>query len=537
MGRYGARKRHQIELHDTMSKVSISLSLATGVQFSLGKVVVLLATQFLLMSGCSKELIQTRQENASLVLSAYRTRPLEAVNQGNAVVGVHDCVRIALENNLDVQVALWEESARNQVAKGAAVRMLPRPEWQYEISTRDRPHWSRSDLIDHEGQWEVSGPAPGSDVTNFSTGRERFARPWNTQLKWSPMDACMARFLWQMKHNERDHARYQRVRVAQQLTGTVTAAFYRLLALTHALPKVQSLEANRRSILADLQKLAKQQLVDPQEMISARAQLTEASSTVAETINSIGKQRELLAAAMNVSPESHFQLAGALLPLPPTILDSHKLEAAALMNRPEAYQADLAHLSSIADHKRTIVKLLPRAEGFIGYFRDENKFLLNKNWTEGGLRITWDVLDFVATNLERRAAADRIVKSDHERALISLGILSQVKLKTLEAMRALDKLRKTTEQLDQAHEALRVAREVEEAKQKGAPPSEQSIRIARQKALCGVIQAEIDRIMALGEVHAAFADLDAAVGTNYPIGAANVRPVRGGLLGRIGLGR
>jgi outer membrane protein TolC len=498
------------------------------------RVVLPLSMLLLVLGGCTQDLARTRQENASVVLSAYRTRPLAAVNNGQSLVGLHDCVRVALENSLDIQVAIWEERARADFARSARVRMLPRNEWNYELSTRDRPQFSRSDLIDHEGQWEVSGPAPGSDVTNFSTGRERFQRPWNTQLKWSPIDSCMARFLCQVKNNEATHARYQRVRVAQQLTGTVTAAFYRLLALSEALPKARDLEANRQSILADLQKLGKNALVDPQEVITARAQLTEASSTLADTMTSIGRQRELLAAAMNVSPESHFQLAGALMPLPAICLDTPKLEAAALVNRPETFQADLSHMSSVADYKRLIVKLIPRAEGFIGYFRDENKFILNKNWTEGGLRVTWDAMDFVATMLERRSSSDRVVKTDHERALISLGILSQVKLKTIDAMRALDKLRKTSEQLDQAREGMRVAREIEEAKQQGAPPSEKAIRIARQKALCGVIQVEIDRINALGEVHAAFADLEAAVGTNYPVSAADP-PTRHGLLRKLGL--
>jgi len=329
------------------------------------------------------------------------------------------------------------------------------------------------------------------------------------------MDAMMARYLSEVKRNEAAYSGYQRVRVAQQLIGTVTGAFYRLLALSEGLVKAENLESHRRSIARDLGSLSKSQLVSSEEHLTAQAQLADAQNQTAEIRLNVGRQKELLAVAMNICPDSIFKVLGQLTPVPDFFLEPCKLEAAALLNRPEAYQADLTHVSSIADQKRLLVKFFPRVEGFIGYFRDENKFLMNKNWIDGGMRITWDLMDFTANLLEHGASKDRVLKTDRERAVISLGIISQVRLKTLEAMRALEKFRKNSELQTQAKEALRVAREVEEAKDKRA--STRVMRIAREKALCNLLQTEIDRLMALGEVHATAADVDAAVGANYPV--------------------
>jgi outer membrane protein TolC len=336
----------------------------------------------------------------------------------------------------------------------------------------------------------------------------------------------MARYLAEAKEDDALSTRYQRVRVAQQLVATVTSAFYRLMALEQALPKAQALERNWAGVVRDLGDLAERGLVERRELLAARDELAQARQVLGDTYADMGKQREILAAAMNVCPDSCFSVTGNLWPLPRHCLDSCKLEAAALVNRPEAYQADLTHLISVADHRRALVKLLPRVEGYIGHRRDENKFILNNDWVEGGVRATWDLMEFAANLLEKRAAEGKMLQTEREAAAISMGIISQVRLKTLEAAKALEELKKFEQLLAQAREQLRIAREVETTKDRGAPGGA-VMRIDRQRARCKVLKAEIDRLLAVGEVHAAFAALDAAAGLNYSVKTVQPHTVSG----------
>jgi outer membrane protein TolC len=489
-------------------------------------IVIAVCLAMLLPSICSSQtqLGSIRQRNASVVLQNYRARPLAVANLGQSNITLHDCRRIALGGSLDIQTAIWEEVVRENQAKASRVKMLPSIKLRYDLTARDRLPFSRSDVLGAEGAFEVVGPGPGTGVTNFSNSRERPSRKWQAELTWSPMDAAIARYVSHVKLNDAVHARYQRARVAQQLTGTVTAAFYRLLALTRALPKARALVSNRKSIVRDLESLSDSSLVEPREYLIAKAFLAEAEQQLSDTYVQMGKQRELLASAMNVCPDSAFNPRGTLLPLPPFNLEACNLESAALLNRPEAYQADLTHLSSYEDFRASIVRFFPRVEGFIGYFRDENKFQLTRYWTDGGLRITWDLMDFCANLMNHQAAEGRFNKTEREQAVISMAILSQVRLRTLEAMQALEEFRKTSRLKDQAAEGLRIARSQEEAKQRGA--ERQVIRIARQKALCEYLKSDIDRLASLGEVHAALAAVETAVGTNYPVAAVAPVPTR-----------
>lgn len=471
------------------------------------------------LSACNANLVNVRQQNAAMVLQKYRLRPLGAVNGNREELTINDCIRLAVRHNLDIQTQIWDEQVKRSLAKSERFRMLPRLAGKYELSQRDRPAFSRSDVLNAEGAFEVIGPGAGTGVTNFSTGRERSSRTWNAQIKWSPMDAAMARYNWSIKKNEATYARYQRVRVAQQLIGTVGAAFYRLLALAESASKAKAVVSNRESIALDLKALVRKQLVQSDEYLDAAALVAEAKGQLARIYVDMRKQRELLAASMNVSPDSCFRVAGGLFPIPAIELNPSKLEAAALVNRPEAYQADLTFINSLDDQKRLMAKCFPRVEGFIGYFRDENKFVLNRNWFDGGMRVTWDLMEFTSDLLQYKAAKKRIARNDSERALISMGILSQVKLRFLDAIRAREEAKKFAEIKDKAGDNLRVARDREDVTDRGAP--QRVMRIARQRAMCDLLQAEVDHTLAAGEVHAAMANLQAAVGTNYSVTTAH----------------
>ncbi len=500
-------------------QVSTPGSLLSRVRFSSPLRLLMLVLAAAMLVSCQASPLGLRQQNATIMLSEYRSKPLQLITNGRVDLTVHECTRLALENSLEMEVALWEEQLRNKLAASSRMRMLPHVTGQYELSQRDRLPFSYSDVLGNEGK---PPGGEGNGVTNYSTGREHNARRGQFEAKWSPTDAAVALYLSKVKGNETQFSRYQRVRVAQQLVALVTSAFFKLVALHEALPKAESLAGHRAHIVKDLSSLDDRSLVENEQLLMAKGQLTLAKRQLAEIRLDIDRQREILLTALRVTPCSVFRPVGCLLPFPPYCLDACKLEAAALVNRPETFQADLAVCSSLEENKAAIVKLFPRAEGFIGYYRDENKFQLERNWTEGGMRLTFDLMDFAAGLLEKQAAKGKVFKSDRERAVLSMTILTQVKLKTLDAMKALQESKKTEEIRDQAREALRVAGVQESAEDRLAP--RRIMRIQKEKALSDLLQAEITHLKALGDVHAALADLDAAVGANFPVNQAFPRP-------------
>ena len=99
-------------------------------------------------------------------------------------------------------------------------------------------------------------------------------------------------------------------------------------------------------------------------------------------------------------------------------------------------------------------------------------------------------------------------------------------------MKALSKYRKDADLTRNGQEALRIATEVEQAKERGK--SHRLMLIAREKALCASLQAEVDKLLDLGEFHSALAELDAAVGSNYPVSKALEMPPPTGFRATLG---
>ncbi len=516
---------------------------------NLTPILLLLMLAGISLSSCRSALMDIRSNNAAMVLRNYRNRPLAAANNGYVDLTLHDARRIALTNSLDIQTAIWKERVKGQEAFSQRVRMLPKLEFEYDLTIRDRLQYSRSDVLGKEGLWEAVGPGSGTGVTNFSTGRERGERRWKAKLKWSPMDAAMARYLARKKYNEATSSRYQRVRTAQKITAQVTAAFYRLLTASTALPKANRLVADREAIVRDMEALGRWKstdlgkgLVSKEDYFDARKSLERARKRLGELHVNLGQQRSLLAETMNVSPDSQITVRGRMWPLPQYSMDMYALERVALLNRPEAYQADLDHMSSIEEHRRLIVKLFPRVQGHLHYVRDENKYLLNKNFVDGGMKITWDLMKFTSDYFKKNAAGDDIARTDRDRAAISLGILTDVRLRTLDVREAMDDYRKYAALRDEAAEELRIAKDIEDVKQESAS-GQRRMLIKQQEARCQLLESEIYRLEALGDLHGALAEQDAAIGTNHPVGSAgppagrifrSLPSARPGLLNRAG---
>ncbi|MDQ7782090.1 MAG: hypothetical protein RDU20_04375 [Desulfomonilaceae bacterium] len=490
-----------------------------------------LCALFLTLVACQAPLLHIRQDNAQRVLVAYRAKPVAAANQGRTDLTLHDCRRLVLSNSLDMHTALWDEQVKARTAQSTLPAMLPKIEGRYEYSQRDTLAWSRSDVIGQEGSFEVIGPGPGTGVTNWSTARTRAWSRGHIELKWSPMEAAMAYYFSRVRNNETDFAKYQRDRVAQKLIGSATAAFYRLLALQEALPRAEELVNKLVGVSSDLETvgdrgrtldLYREKEKEYQETLRySKARWSNAKARLSEIRVSIGKQRDLLAANMNVCPDDHFRVIGRLEPIPPWDLEPCKLEAAALLNRPEAFQADLTFLSSLDEQKRSIVKFFPKAEGFLGQYWDATKFLYHNGWTDGGLRVTWDLMQFTSDLLSYQAAKENVVKTDKERSLISMGILTQVRMETLDAISAYDRLKKAAELEVQARESYRIAQALDKGRSLVDSVSRHLGHVDARLKLCDLLEARIDKLLAAGELHAALADLHAAVGTNFPVSTAH----------------
>lgn len=456
----------------------------------------------------SVDVNQLSRADSAMTLVNHRVKPAGAV-VGKRHLTLADCRSIALANNLDLQVARTEELTKRAVEWSNKTKLLPHFLASGELSQRDNPPYSYSDVLGQEGRTPNPGSG-GTGVTNYSTSHERSTWRYVLEMRWSPTDAALAYYLSKSSVNDRLKTHHQRVRVAQKLLAVVDGAFFRLLSLQDSLASAERLAAARATVASKMKQAFERKLVGIDQYSRATQQQIRARRLLARIRNEIERQRNILASAMALSPDycvdGGFLLIGELT-APHFEAPMCDLEMKAVQNRPEAIEAGLNHLSSVNDLKRTIVKYCPKVTGFWRYTKDKDKYLYNKDWKEVGLLVYFDLLDWLSNINEYRATRFNAVKTRQEMGTVALGITSQVRVAGLQYYDSLDELQSTRAALSSTDEVLKVA--------KDRSSRDDLDRLALREAEANVLQNRIENTRALGEANALLAELQGAMGTNY----------------------
>lgn len=461
--------------------------------------------------------ISITQAVAAGAVVEHRVKPA-TIAAGKRDLTLDDCRALALKNNLDIQVAGFEQMTKRALEFTNRSKLLPHLSVSGELSERNSIRYSYSDPMGLEGQ-PPSTSGSGA-VNNWSVGTERSTLRGIAELSWSPTDAALAYYLSRSSTNDRLKAHYQRVRVAQKLLGVVETAYFRVLSLQQALPAARKLVQERYAVQRRVSELVNRQLAErsqtrkgrnrpPIDPKTAEVELIKARRLLNRLSNQLERQRNILASAMGLSPDyfaGGFRVIGNLS-APTAYTQMPALEMTAVRNRPEAYQAGLNHLSSINDLSRTVVKYFPKITGFWRCTADKDNYLLSKVWNEVGVRASVDILDILANYGESQAAKSNVAKTGREIATVALGITSQVRVDALKYLDAIDELRS-------AESAVRNFQKISETTDVKAK-KDMATGLEVRKARGDVTEQQIRKIRSLGEANAALAELRGTLGTNY----------------------
>ena len=441
-------------------------------------------------------------------IKEYRIRPATTVT-GKREMTLEDCKAMALANSLDIQKVRSEEAAQAAMEYSNRTKVLPHFLFSAELSSRDNEAYSYSEVLGQMGVTPQPGTT-GSGVNQFSTGRERQTWRYTLESRWTPTDAALAYYLSRSSRNDKRRQHYLRVRVAQRLIGVVEASYYRLLSLQKVIPSARKLVDILREATAKNERLLDKKLATADRYQRIKKKLIAAEGMLVSLGNEAEQQRNLLASAMQLSPEycvdGGFFVVGEI-PAPDFDERACDLELIAVKNRPEAYVAGLTHLNSINDVTRTIIKSFPKVTGFWRYTRDKDKHLYERDWKDVGMLVYFDIMEWSSDLLEYKASTGMADKTYHEVGAVALGITSEVRaaaLKYQDAVARLNTARKTHEASNEVLQMLnkRVALDAQE-------------KLALLEAQAETLNDQITTVRAVGDGQGALAELRSAMGVNY----------------------
>ena len=280
---------------------------------------------------------------------------------------------------------------------------------------------------------------PGANSVDIDTGEETLANSTSTErtnefsdliFTWNTLDFGLAYYTAQQSSNEVLIAEERRRKTIQNISQDVIDAFWKAWMAQSLQPQIDSLLAEASSALEESRELVSRGIQDSATALNLQ-------SSILNTINSLIEMRERvdlgkarLGALLNIRPGTDFLVS------PPSAMDVpsnlslglDQISQQALLNRPELREEDYRKRVTQLEVKKAVLKMFPQLTFSTGYYRNENEFLVNNDWTQVGVDLSWDLLGILSANAEKRYQQAAIDVDDARRVALSLAVITQVYL-------------------------------------------------------------------------------------------------------------
>jgi outer membrane protein TolC len=351
------------------------------------------------------------------------------VLEGHKTLGYGDCVRLAMDRNLDLQEATIEQRIAKLQRKVAFSRFLPALSLNAQYAESD-PQMLRQLL---GMQVALSDKA----VTEVS---------WQFRLSiFSPSTW----FLYGLHSRGQEIADLVREYTRQAVVLQATALYFQCLSLEQAEMAVQSQYAAAQALDKQIAALRQEGVVTASQ--SAQAALAAAAKRAEVTAlqRAQVQAKAQLAAFLGLSPMAEFSLRQDL-PFAPIDRPLEDLVTEALLKQPRLQIADRQVAVEKEKVRLAVANFLPNVAGFANRVDSSDSFLVYSNYWQLGLAGVLNVFDGFANLDTYKAAKEKRKEAFLQREQQTLAVMVQV-------IRASEDMKTAADQVDLATQAQDVA--------------------------------------------------------------------------------
>ncbi|MFA6916300.1 MAG: TolC family protein [Parachlamydiales bacterium] len=336
-----------------------------------------------------------------------------------------DIIEIALEQNLDAMVKLYEYEVQREVVTGERLKMLPSLIASVDSSDRNNNTGSFSQSL-----------SPGIPPAPPSISATRARTLYNFYAVWNLLDFGLAYYRSAQEADKGLIIRMEYERLKQNLVLDITKQYWKAIASKHAIEKGRRLLRSAKSKAAVFVRQIQEQLIPVQKGLVAKTLLLNIERDIQKYARDYHEAIMALSQFMALPPCLTFELAEPCIEPLPCLknIDICEYEKCALKNRPELYIGDLQEQVMVEEARIAVLQMFPSAELFAGNYNDTNSFLIYNHWIQAGLRATWNLFQIPRQLVNERGARWRQVLARHNRLAVSVGVITQVHLSHLTYM-------------------------------------------------------------------------------------------------------
>lgn len=391
-----------------------SLALSTTMEFP--KKVLAAALGALILGGCAIQPRPLTVEQRQATLSADQSAMFGGQEAVNGPVTLDEAMARALKYNLDHRVKMMEEALAQRQLDLASFDLLPQLTAAAGYTTRDNALASSSQDI-----------FTGQQSLVPSTSSQQNLRHADLGLSWNVLDFGVSYY---GAHQQADRvlaAQQRRRKVVQLLMQQTREAYWQALGAQKLQTQIEPLLTQAQQALSDSRAIEQQGLKDPLQSLGYQRELLSLVLQLEAIRDQLAQAKPKLASIMNLAPGRTFELAAPEgFAEPALAITPDKMEEIALLHRPELIEASYNERIGLDETHKALAKLFPGIQLAVGAHYDSNTFLVNNEWRDAGLQVSWNLLNLLDAKNIKAAAKAQYDLAREQRLALNMAVLTQV---------------------------------------------------------------------------------------------------------------
>lgn len=371
-----------------------------------------------LLGGCSvQSKIITTDEQQELV-NADRGDMFTVQEAITGPISLEEAIARSIKYNLSYRLSMLEIVLKSGELDLEHVNMLPRVAASAGWTTRSNDNLNTNRNI-----------ATGVVSNNPSLSQDRDKTTADLTMTWNVLDFGVSYLQAKQNSDQIFIAQEKKRGMVNQIVQQVRTAYWRAATTTPLAKEVEPLLIQAQQALLDSQSVERQRLVSPLVSLEYQKGLVEIIRHLEQVQNDMMIAKVELATLMGLPPTTEFEL---VLPemdqvvVPTVNFDVLDMERTALINRPELREEAYQKRITVLESRKALLRLMPGLTFNAGVNYDSNSYLINNQWNEAGVRVSWSLINLVSAPKIKKISKAHEDIGDLRRVAMGVAIITQV---------------------------------------------------------------------------------------------------------------
>lgn len=373
----------------------------------------------LLMSGCSVKMMPLDPAEVYEVAQEDRQLARETVPPLTVPLSLEEAIARALKHNLDHRTRILEQGLAAGQFEAGRYDMLPKLLANAGYSSRNNDS-IRNSIDSITGLPSLANPAISSDRSHTS---------YDIGLTWNMLDFGASYYTSKQNADRVLIASERRRKAMHSLIQNVRATYWRAVAAECLMETVRQTIAEAESALADSRRISAGQMRSPQDAWRFQRTLLENLRLLEGVVRELNAAKIELASLIGLEPGTALKLEEPTSPRLPFIdFPVEQMEDLALLNNADLREHHYNVRIAADETRKALLGLMPGITLSYAYHGDDDSFLINQNWTQAGVRVSYNLFNLLAAPSKMRASEMAEQVAEARRMALQMSVLTQVHL-------------------------------------------------------------------------------------------------------------